>query len=118
MSKRDSTLFLYDILECIEKIERYVSDMTYEDFEKDERTIDAVLRNLEVIGEAARNIPLEIRNRYYDIPWRKIVALRNVVIHQYFGVDLENIWEIMTKDLPDLKEKVKNILETRDLKKR
>ena len=112
MSKRDPALFLYDILECIEKIERYISGMTYEDFEKDERTVDAVLRNLEVIGEAARNTPLEIRSRYYDIPWRKIVGLRNVIIHDYFGVDLENIWEIITKDLPDLKEKVKSILET------
>ena len=112
MSKRDSVLFLYDILECIEKIERYISGITYEDFERDERTIDAVLRNLEVIGEAARNIPLEIRNRYYDIPWRKIVALRNVVIHQYFGVDLENIWKIITEDLPDLEEKVRSMLET------
>ena len=112
MSKRNSVLFLYDILECIEKIERYISGITYEDFERDERTIDAVLRNLEVIGEAARNIPLEIRNRYYDIPWRKIVALRNVVIHQYFGVDLENIWKIITEDLPDLEEKVRSILET------
>ncbi len=85
--------------------------MTYEDFENNERTVDAVLRNLEIIGEAARNIPSELRDKYSDIPWRRIVGLRNVVIHQYFGVDIENIWEIITNDLSDLKEKVKSILE-------
>ncbi len=84
--------------------------MTYEDFENDERTVDAVIRNLEIIGEAARNIPLELRDKYSDIPWRRIVGLRNVVIHDYFGVDLEIIWEIITKDLLDLKEKIKGIL--------
>ena len=111
MSKRDVTLFLYDILECIEKIERYVLGMSYKDFENDERTIDAVIRNLEIIGEAARNIPPKLRDKYSGIPWRRIVGLRNVVIHEYFGVDLENIWEIIANDLPDLKEKVKIILE-------
>jgi len=110
VSKREPTLFLYDILECIKKIEKYISGMTYEEFEKDERTVDAVLRNLEIIGEAARNIPSEFRTKYADIPWRHIVGLRNVVIHEYFGVDLENIWEIITNDLPVLKKKVKNIL--------
>ncbi len=110
MPKRDPTLFLYDILECIEKIQKYVSGMTYEDFENDERTVDAVLRNLEIIGEAARNIPSEFRVKYPDIPWRRIVGLRNVVIHEYFGVDLENIWEIVKNDLPDLKQKIKTLL--------
>jgi len=104
VSKRDPTLFLYDILECIEKIEKYVSGMTYEDFENDERTVDAVIRNLEIIGEAARNIPDEFRNKYSDIPWRRIVGLRNVVIHEYFGVDLENIWEIIVNDFTEFKK--------------
>jgi uncharacterized protein with HEPN domain len=111
VSKRDVILFLYDILECIEKIERYVLGMSYKDFENDERTVDAVIRNLEIIGEAARNIPPELRDKYSDIPWRRIVGLRNVVIHEYFGVDLENIWEILVNDLPNLKDKVRSILE-------
>ncbi len=85
--------------------------MTYEDFENDERTVDAVLRNLEIIGEAPGNTPSELRDKSSDIPWRRIVGLRNVVIHQYFGVDIENTWEVITNDLPDLKEKVKSILE-------
>ncbi len=78
--------------------------MTYEDFENDERTVDAVIRNLEIIGEAARNIPDEFRNKYSDIPWRRIVGLRNVVIHEYFGVDLENIWEIIVNDFTEFKK--------------
>ena len=112
MSKREPTLFLYDILECVAKIEKYVSGMSYDDFESDERTVDAVLRNLEVIGEAARHVPDQLRRMYPDIPWRKIVGLRNVVIHEYFGVDLEIIWEIITRDLPDLKNKIVSMLDS------
>ncbi len=85
--------------------------MSFKDFENDERTVDAVIRNLEIIGEAARNIPEEYRDKYSNIPWRRIIGLRNVIIHQYFGVDIENIWEIIINDLPDLKEKMKSILE-------
>ncbi len=93
MYKRSPELFIQDMLEAIEKIERYtelVEDL--EDFMKKDIVVDAVLRNLEIIGEAARNIPEEIRSKYPEIPWNRVVGLRNVVIHGYFVVDLEIIW--------------------------
>jgi len=111
--KRDWKLFLEDILEGIDRITRYVSRFSFEKFAEDEKTIDAVIRNLEVIGEASKNIPDEIRNKYHEIPWKSIVGLRNVMVHEYFGLDLENIWKIIREDLPPLKGKIKEILERR-----
>ena len=110
MSKRDFRLFLYDILESVERIKKYTLGMKYEDFEADDKTIDAVLRNLEIIGEAARNVPEEIRDKYPEVPWRRLVGLRNVVIHHYFGVDLEVIWKIVSRDLKDLEGKIRRVL--------
>lgn len=111
MPKRDWQLYFDDIFECINKIEKYIGDMNYEEFSKDSKTIDAVIRNLEVIGEAAKQIPDSIKQKYREIPWREIVGLRNRVIHEYFGVDLDIVWEIIKHDLPDLKEKLKNVFE-------
>ena len=82
MSKRDVRLFLYDILECIEKIEKYTKDMDFDDFVKNDLVVDAVIRNLEIIGEAVKNIPEDFRSKYPDIPWKKIVGFRNIVIHK------------------------------------
>jgi len=110
MSKRDVRLFLYDILECIEKIEKYTKDMDFDDFVKDDLVVDAVIRNLEVIGEAVKNVPEEIRSKYPDIPWKKIVGFRNIVIHEYFGVDLSIVWTVVKKHLKDLKPKIENVL--------
>lgn len=105
MSKRDPKLFIQDMIEAIEKIERYTSSMeTLEDFVENEIVVDAVLRNLEIIGEAAKYIPEDLRSKYSEIPWKRVVGLRNVVIHSYFAVDLEVIWVIVKKQLPQLKE--------------
>ncbi len=82
MSKRDVRLFLYDILECIEKIEKYTKDMDFDDFVKNDLVVDAVIRNLEIIGEALKNIPEDFRSKYPDIPWKKIGGFRNIVIHE------------------------------------
>ena len=87
MSKRDWRLFLMDILESIKKIESYISDISYEEFLRDEKTKDAVLRNLEIIGEVANQIPKEIQERHNEIPWRQIIGLRHRLIHGYFVVD-------------------------------
>ena len=109
MSKRDWRLFINDILECIERIEKYVSGLSYDDFIKDDKTKDAVVRNLEIIGEAANQIPMDIRERYKDIPWAQIVGLRHRLIHGYFVVDYDIVWNIISKEMPDLKIKIKEI---------
>jgi len=103
MSKRDLRLFLMEILEAIEKIERYIDSLSFEDFVKNEMVVDAVIRNLEIVGEAARNIPEEVRSKYSDIPWKRVVGFRNIVIHGYFDVDLEIVWVIAKERLPELK---------------
>ena len=91
MSKRVWKLFLEDILECIGKIEKYIEGMEFEDFESDSKTIDAVVRNLEVIGEASKNIPENVKAKYPNVYWKGVVGLRNRIIHEYFGVDLKII---------------------------
>lgn len=98
MSKRNWRLFINDILECIEKIEKYISNLSYDDFVKDNKTKDAVVRNLEIIGEAANQIPLNIRKRYKDIPWVQIIGLRHRLIHGYFVVDYDIVWNIIKKN--------------------
>jgi len=111
MSERKWNLFIEDILESIELIEDYIANMNFVDFKKDRKTVDAVVRNFEIIGEASRNIPEEERNKYKDVDWKGIIGLRNRITHGYFGIDLTIIWEILKHDLPPLKEKMKQILE-------
>lgn len=112
MSKRESKIFLEDILISIEKIEKYTKDIkSIDNFANNEIVVDAVLRNLEIIGEAARNLSEEIYKKYADIPWKNIIGLRNVVIHGYFVVDLEIIWKIIREQLPILKDKIKAIMD-------
>lgn len=111
MSKREWRLFLEDILESIELIEDYVEDMEFDTFQRDRKTCDAVVRNFEIIGEAARDISDEIKSKYQDVDWKGMIGLRNRIAHVYFGVNLRIIWEILKNELPTLKEKIKEILE-------
>jgi uncharacterized protein with HEPN domain len=104
MSKRDYTLFLIDILECIERIEKYTNKISLKQFLKNDQAIDSVVRNLEIIGEAAKNIPRDIRKQAPGIPWKKIVGFRNILVHEYYNVDLDNTWHIIDKQLPVLKK--------------
>lgn len=108
---RDYNLYIEDILEAIDRIEEYVKGLSLEEFTKNRMAIDAVVRNLEVIGEACRAIPEEIREEHSEIEWRKIIGLRNILIHQYFGIDVELIWDIIKNKLPSLKEKMRKLLE-------
>lgn len=110
MPYSDWRLRLEDILEAIAKIERYTAGMTFENFGADEKTVDAVLRNLEVIGEAARHVPENVRQEFLDIPWDKMRGIRNVVIHEYFGVSLPIIWQTIKHDLPPLVAPLRNLL--------
>lgn len=109
MSKRGSLLYLQDIWDSILKIEDYTEDVSLEDFNKDWKTIDAVVRNFEIIGEAARNMPEEVLEKYPDVPWDKMVSTRNKVIHEYFGVDTDILWTTVHEDLPSLKVQIENI---------
>jgi uncharacterized protein with HEPN domain len=113
MPERDWTLRVHDMLESIAKIERYTAGLDLAAFERDERTVDAVLRNLEVIGEASVRIPERIRTDYSNVPWRQMRAIRNVVAHEYFGVNLPIIWETVTRRLPELKTALQALLAER-----
>ena len=108
--RRDYKIYLNDIIECIEKIMNYTTGLSSADFCNDAKTIDAVIRNLEIIGEAARRLPEEIRIKFPDVEWHKIISLRNILIHEYPGIDLETIWDIIENKLPPVKIQVKEIL--------
>lgn len=109
MSKREPFILLQDIEEAIGKIERYTNGMSLDDFMDDEKTIDAVVRNLEIIGEAARQMPEGFKSKHESIPWHQISGLRNRIVHEYFGIDLEIIWQVVAKDLSKLKKALPNI---------
>jgi len=93
---------LQDIQCAIEKIRSFTGGMNFEKFRLDEKTHDAVIRNLEIIGEAARSLPEDFLEQAREVEWRKIVALRNVLIHEYFGINLRIIWDVVVEKLPDV----------------
>jgi uncharacterized protein with HEPN domain len=99
---RDFKLYLEDIIESIEKIQEYSAAMSFDQFCADRKTQDAVVRNLEVIGGTARNLPEEIKDRIADIEWKKITSLRNLLAHEYFGINQKIIWDIIQNKIPQL----------------
>ena len=99
---RDLSLYLDDILVSIDKIQRYTANLMRSEFIADERTFDAVIRNLEIIGEAVKNIPPTVRDLYPQIKWRKIAGLRDILVHAYFSVDDEILWDIIQNKLSEL----------------
>jgi len=107
---RDFETYLEDICEAIQKIQAYTAEMTQEEFEQDPKTVDAVLRNLEVMGEAAKGVPETTRSEHPEVEWRKITGLRDLIIHRYFGIDLEVVWDTLQNKLPALLDKVCHIL--------
>lgn len=100
---------LLDIVEAGEAIASYVEGFDPEKFRRDRRTVDAVLRNIAVIGEAARSIPEDIRELRPEVPWVDIADMRNVVVHEYFGVDLEILWRTATVDVPELLQAIRDL---------
>jgi len=110
MQPRDWRLRLEDILEAVARIESYTSDTTYEAFAADRKTIDAVVRNVTVIGEAARHLPDEMKERYPEIPWDEMRRIRNAVVHEYFGVSVPLLWRTAVGDLPPLTAMLTKIL--------
>lgn len=110
MSKRDASLLLQDILDCIKNIEGYTEGLEQEAFKKDRKTIDAVVRNLEIIGEAANTLPTPYQESHGEIKWPQIIGLRNRIVHEYFDVDLDIIWFIIENELAPLKGKIEKLL--------
>jgi uncharacterized protein with HEPN domain len=109
---REYLQYLEDILECIRRIENFTSNLSLEDFKKDIKTQDAVLRNLQVIGEAVKAIPEEIRIENPDIEWKKIAGLRDIITHLYFGLDNAIIWDVIRNKLDPLKAGILKILKS------
>jgi uncharacterized protein with HEPN domain len=111
MPKRDADLLVEDIIECCINIFSYTSGMGFTDFINDRKTVDAVIRNFEVLGEACKRVPEEVRLLNAQIEWRKISDLRNVLIHDYFGIDLEILWKVIEEYLPKQFELFKDLSE-------
>ena len=91
---RSYKIYLEDLQLAMSRIAEYIEGYSFKDFKKDQKTVDAVIRNFEIIGEASRNLPAEFKNKYPDIPWNEMYSLRNKVTHEYFGIDYEIIWDV------------------------
>lgn len=112
MSKRDWKILFNDIITAIQKIEKYTDNLTYENFIANELVKDAVVRNIEIIGEASNQIPDDFKAQHGNIPWNKLRGIRNRIVHDYFGVDHDIIWEIISNELNVLKADLNQILES------
>ena len=109
MSKRSDIDLLDDILICMGKIQSYLKGLTYDQFSNDSKTQDAIIRNIEIIGEATKHLSDIIKLRYDHIPWKEIAGTRDRLIHGYFGVNIDIVWEIATTDIPKLKAQIEEI---------
>jgi uncharacterized protein with HEPN domain len=105
---REYTHFIKDIKQCCEKVMRYTESMDFKDFQSNEIIYDAVIRNLEIIGEAAKNIPEHIRSSYPKVEWRKVSGLRDILIHTYFSIDNVILWDIIKMKIPELLKALDN----------
>jgi len=108
--KREYLLYLEDMLLSMNRIEEYLTDLDFNEFMSKYIVIDAVVRNFEIIGEASQKIPVNIREKYPEIPWKKMYGLRNLIAHEYFGIDHEMLWEIAKYNLPQNKNDLNNII--------
>ncbi len=108
--KREYTIYLKDMYENIEKANSFIENLSYEEFKADERTNFAVIRCLEIIGEAAKSIPEEIRSKYNDVPWKDIAGLRDKIIHGYFEINLMRVWIVLKEEFPMLKDELENVM--------
>ncbi len=115
--ERDSLLFLEDIVKSMERVQEYITGVDFQKFKWDYKTVDAVIRNFEIIGEASKNVSLDVKKDNIQVPWEAMYRLRNRISHEYFGIDYEIIWDIATRQLPKNYEDVCRILEIERLKK-
>lgn len=107
---RNYKLYLDDILEAAARIEKYTAGFSLAKLKKDDLTIDGVVRNLEIIGEAVKNIPLDIKNKYPAVEWKKIAGLRDILAHEYYGIDLDILWDIIENKIPALKKEIARLI--------
>lgn len=114
MTRKDYGDYLQDIIDSIDDINNFVKDLNFDKFLRDKKTSNAVIRSIEVIGEAAKNIPTKLRYKYPNIPWKRMSGMRDKLIHEYFGVDLEIVWEVANKELPPLKSLISPMLKELD----
>jgi uncharacterized protein with HEPN domain len=110
MSRRDRNILLNDILESLKKIKKYTDGMTFEDFLKDDKTIDACVRNFEIIGEVSSKIDEDFKLLHPEIEWNRMKGLRNRLIHDYSGIDYELVWNVISEYLDDLENQIQKIL--------
>jgi len=111
MKKRDYTDYVEDIVTAIADIEQFVKGMEFEEFSKDKKTVFAVVRAIEIIGEAARQIPESLKNKHTEVPWKEMAGIRNKIAHEYFGVDVEVIWDTVKRNIPELKPLIIHMLQ-------
>jgi len=109
--KREFILYLEDMFQSMQRIEEYLGDLDFRKFKMTYMVVDAIIRNFEIIGEASKNIPTEIQRKYPEIPWKKMYGLRNLIAHEYFGIDYEMIWEIAKRNLPQNRNDLAKIIE-------
>lgn len=109
MSERTVALFVQDIINALHSISDYTAGLSYEDFARVKIVIDAVVRNLEIIGEAVNNLPKALLDAHPEVPWSKYVGMRNRITHAYFGISLQIVWETVQEDLPVLKQAIEKI---------
>jgi len=114
MKSRDLRDYLRDIIDSIDDIEDFTKNMTYEQFVKDRKTLNAVVRSIEIIGEAAKQLPNEVKAKYNTLPWKEITGMRDKLIHAYFGMDTETIWVTVHKNIPTLKQTIQKLLKDQE----
>jgi uncharacterized protein with HEPN domain len=110
MNKREYGDYVQDIFDSICDIENFTKGLGYDQFADDRKTVNAVVRSVEVIGEASKNIPEEIKGKYSKIDWKGMAGMRDKLIHEYFGVDLEILWKVVKEDIPGIKPAIEQML--------
>jgi uncharacterized protein with HEPN domain len=110
MKRRDYRDYLQDILDAVNDIENFVDKMSFEEFVKDRKTLNAVVRSIEIIGEASKNIPEALKAKHQELPWKQMTGMRDKLIHAYFGVDVETLWKAVKENIPPLRNAIQKML--------